>query len=69
MLFLAIFALNFHSGVCKTLLFTLKGIAHVKYEQNQLLMPVSLLFTQIDPNLAPRPHPLWFVLLVSNEIC
>ena len=34
------------------LLFALKGIPHVKYETKLLIMPVSLLFPQIGPNLS-----------------
>ena len=31
--FLAIFAINFHSSICTTTTFCLKGIPHVKYEK------------------------------------
>ena len=51
--FLAIFGLNFHSGVCTTQLFALKGITHVKYERNLLIMLVFFtFFHKIDSNLA-----------------
>ena len=51
--FLAIFALNFLSSstqvFAQLLLFALNGIPHVKYEENLLIMPVSLLFSQHWP--------------------
>ena len=59
MVFLPIFALNFHSRVCKTTTFLLKIVPHVKYERNLLIMPVSLLFHNIGPNFAqilPQDH-------------
>ena len=46
MAFLAIFALNFLSGVSTTLLFSLKGIPHAKHEKDLMIMPVYLLFAQ-----------------------
>ena len=42
--FLVIFALNSTQVFVQPLVFALKGIPHVKYEKNVLLMPVSLLF-------------------------
>ena len=42
-----------------------------KYENN-LLMLVSLLFSQLDliwPKLCPRTTPTLLLLLISNEMC
>ena len=38
--------------VLKPLIFALKGILQIKYEKNLMIMPVSLLFHNIGPNLA-----------------
>ena len=67
--FLAIFDLNFHSSICTNTTFCFKRYSPCKMWKNLLIMPVSLLFSQhwtwFGPNFALRPHPLWFILLVS----
>ena len=55
-------------------IFALKGILHVKYEKNLLIMLVSLIiFHNIGLNLAQilsEDHTHFeFFILVSNEIC
>ena len=54
-------------------MFALKGILHVKYEENLLIMLVSLVFFHnIGPNLAqilPEDHTYFeFFILVFHEI-
>ena len=73
----AIFALNFHSGVCITSTFSFKRyIPHEKYEKSLYIDNARFLtfFYNIGPNLVqilPQDHThfVFFFLLVSNEIC
>ena len=57
----------------KPLFLALKCIPHVKYEKKLLIIPISLFFHNIGPNLAqilPQDHTHFdFFCLVSSEIC
>ena len=73
-MFLANRVFNFHLGICITATFLLVNVYLV---QNVKKIPLKYwflcLFRNIGPNLAKilpqRPHPLYFLWLISNEIC
>ena len=53
------------------LLCALKGIPHAKYEEKKLIMPFSLLFHNIGPNLVqilPRDHTHFFAIFQWNML-
>ena len=54
----------------KPVFLAFKCIPHAEFEKSSLIMPVSLFFYNIGPNLVQilfqRPHPLYFFWLISN---
>ena len=74
MVFLTNIVFTFHSGISITTTFLLVNVYLMQnMKKNPIEIPVTLFFHNIGPNLtqilSQRPHPLYFLCLISSEIC